>query len=54
MRAISSWAGCLPAASPFLPVYPAPSELVDLGDVENAVKLLVALVQQAQPFGEHQ
>jgi len=31
----------------------APSELVDLGDVENAVQLLVALVQQAEPFGEH-
>jgi tetrahedral aminopeptidase len=31
----------------------APSELVDLGDVENAVNLLVALIQQAQPFGEH-
>jgi endoglucanase len=31
----------------------APSELVDLEDAENAVRLLLALVQQAEPFGEH-
>ena len=31
----------------------APSELVDLSDVENAVKLLLAMLKHAEPFGEH-
>lgn len=43
-------AGCLSIPCRYIH---APSELVDLGDVENAVNLLVALVQHAEPLGDH-